>query len=98
MYEILWVVDVLYKIVCVFIVFKILIYFGYKFNYKIINKCLVGFILINLIWLSLFVDVCIIILFFFFDVIEDFFDWCLLWCVLCFFYLKVKVLKYIFYV
>lgn len=63
-----------YKIVCVFIVFKILIYFGYKFNYKIINKCLVGFILINLIWLSLFVDVCIIILFFFFDVIEDFFD------------------------
>lgn len=63
-----------YKIVCVFIVFKILIYFGYKFNYKIINKCLVGFILINLIWLSLFVDVCIIILFFFFDVIEDVFD------------------------
>lgn len=60
-----------YKIVRVFIVSKILIYSGYKFNHKTTNKCLAGFIPTNLTWLSLFVDVRIIIPFSSFDVTED---------------------------
>lgn len=64
-------VDVSYKIVRVFIVSKILIYSGYKFNHKTTNKCLAGFIPTNLTWLSLFVDVRIIIPFSSFDVTED---------------------------
>lgn len=60
-----------YKIVRVFIVSKILIYSGYKFNHKTTNKCFAGFIPTNLTWLSLFVDVRIIIPFSSFDVTED---------------------------
>lgn len=70
-YETLRAVDVSYKIVRVFIVSKILIYSGYKFNHKTTNKCLAGFIPTNLTWLSLFVDVRIIIPFSSFDVTED---------------------------
>lgn len=68
-----------YKMVCVFIVSKILIYSRYKFNHKTTNKCLAGFIPTNLTWLSLVFDVRIIIPFSSFDVTEDVPDWCPPW-------------------